>query len=123
MSDIFLTEPNDESYYKDAVSDIECQYCQQPMIYSPLEIMEQHGIKVFFCHFCQYEETHWSGGNIASQNLYATINNQQYKWSVWQNVGHLFHIQDSGIPGISINQGVKQITSFNPAPKILQYNI
>jgi hypothetical protein len=85
-----------------------CRFCQQIAPYTPLEDMELHGIKVYYCFSCQAEYIYWRDGTIANTSLYTSINDKMYRWSVYPNDGmRLWYFRVPGIPGARANKGGK----------------
>lgn len=90
-----------------------CQHCQQDMPYTPLEEMEIHGIKVYFCKTCQFESIFWLDGARASTHLYTFINDKMYRWSTYPDKSvRLWHFKTPGTPGISPNKSGQMLIHF-----------
>ena len=107
----------------------DCKFCQSPAIYSPIERMENFGIKVYFCHPCQAEYLYFSRNDIvnekpASYSLYTTINNKMYRWTTISGGGvNVWYVKNPGEPSVSINEGmefvahIKEIGPFSVNPQ------
>lgn len=90
-----------------------CKFCQDQATYAPLNEMEVHGVKVFFCHECQAEYVVFPDGTVASTSLYTKINQKMYRWTV-TSVGNgiIYHVVEPGIPGVKKNK-LSMVKHFN----------
>lgn len=102
-----------------------CQFCANGASYAPLDEMEKHGVKVYFCYECRAEYLYFSDGLAASVSLYTEINQRMYRWTVTsQNVAQLIYIKNPGIPGTRKNENLEFIKSFQKDfPQVTPQNI
>lgn len=102
-----------------------CRFCINGASYAPLNEMEKHDIKVYFCHDCKAEYLYFPDGLAASVSLYTEINQRMYRWTVSsQHVAQLTYIKDPGIPGTRKNENLEFIKSFKKDyPHITPQNI
>ena len=93
---------------------IECKFCKEEAIYSPIDELKKHAVNIFFCHTCRAEYLVFPDGKIASTSLYTDINEKMYRWTVASNnKGTLSLINNPGIPGTRKNGEMISIKSFN----------
>ena len=94
-------------------TEMPCKFCEKSSQYSPLQEMESHGVRVYFCHDCQAEYLYWSDGGSLSTSLYTTINDKMYRWTVSNNFNAiLWYVTDPGTPGVRKNKSLKFIKEF-----------
>jgi hypothetical protein len=112
MSEVFSSVP--EFVAKPRQAPQPCQFCQQFPHYAPLEEMENHGVKVFFCHPCRAEYLCWDDNNTySSVSIYTEIQNRIYRWTRWTNTAkgaaQLWLIKNPGVPGTRRNQNLESV--------------
>lgn len=112
-----------------------CQFCENPTTYAPLDQMENFGIKVYFCHPCQSEYLYLSREGVINEtpssfSLYTTINNKMYRWTRMAGGGvHVWLVKKPGIPGIRINSEMESVVyieedePFNINPQNIQVKL
>jgi hypothetical protein len=107
----------------------DCKFCQNKPTYSPLDRMEEFGIKVYFCHPCQAEYLYFSREGVineepSSASLYVKVNNKMYRWSVLSDGrGQLWLVNKPGIPGSKINEGYESVFHTYEVSNITPQNI
>ena len=93
------------------MKEVICQFCQQPAPYSPLEEMEMHAIKVYWCEPCHAEYLQFSESpHVNSCSLYTTVSGRMYRWTVSAlGQASLWYIKKPGIPGVKVNRETQQL--------------
>lgn len=93
---------------------VPCKFCPFRADYAPVEQMERHGIKVYYCHRCQAEYTYFSDKTRAGYSLYTTINDKCYRWNyvLYSNRFYLWYIKSPGTPGVQANGDSILLKSF-----------
>lgn len=88
-----------------------CDFCAKEMAPVPL-IVGKHTIEVSFCYNCKYEYASWGGA--VTRNLYATINDKMYRWSIEDadGVARLWYVGEPGEPGVRPNRKLRVLKSF-----------
>jgi hypothetical protein len=96
------------------MKEVICQFCQQLAAYTPLEEMEIHSVRVYWCEPCHAEYLHFSESPVVNScSLYTTINNRMYRWSVTVlDHASLWYIEEPGIPGVKANKGTVRLFSL-----------
>lgn len=105
-----------------------CKFCQQDVLYRPLEELEHLGVKVYFCYDCSAEYLYWDNANLGSSfattSIYTTYKDKMYRWTTTGNSAHLWYIKTPGIPGTRKNENLELIKTFNSnLPDITPDNI
>lgn len=93
-----------------------CKFCNQEVVYKPLEEMENYGVRIYFCYDCNVEYLYWMNSNIEdhiSVSIYATHNNKMYRWTETGAAAHLWYVKTPGIPGTRKNENLELIKTFN----------
>lgn len=101
----------------------QCKFCTNPPRYAPIQEMEEHDIKVFFCHLCQAEYLTFSNGQLASTSIYHYINNMVYRVTTTKYRTQIWLVKQPGSPGSRINRDLHLIKSFDKILPIHPKNI
>jgi hypothetical protein len=115
-----------------------CHYCSGEAGYYPLDIMEEHNIKIYFCNDCNVEYLKswsnsfkkWFTQKPFAISMYTKINGKMYRWSITTgvSVGVLWMVGNPGIPGLTPNSKLEVVKTFNESrgdvvPNITPKNI
>lgn len=91
-----------------------CTFCKQESDYVPIPEMEKHNATVHFCKDCNVEYTYFPRGDMANTSIYFKINDRHFRWSMNSaGMARLWAIGKPGIPGVSKNENMKCIQTFN----------
>ena len=104
-----------------------CQFCQKEAVYVPLQVSKKHTFKVHYCYSCQTEYVDHSYDPKPTVNLYTTIGNRMYRWTIMQDedttIGYLWYIGEPGVPGQRPNRKLKLLKTFHVPPSINPSNV
>lgn len=91
-----------------------CKFCQQDVLYRPIEELEHLGVKVYFCYDCSAEYLYWGSDSIDSVSIYTTYRERMYRWTVISGgtSAHLWYIKTPGVPGSRKNEDMELIKTF-----------
>jgi len=84
-------------------------------------------MKVDFCVTCSAEYVYWMDEKQTPYaiHLYVEIGDKTYRWSSYNGnvTGHLWYIEEPGIPGITNNRKCKLLKTLQEDPQITPQNI
>lgn len=83
-------------------------------------------LKIHFCQQCQAEYVCWDDDQtIGSVNLYTTINDKMYRWSVspFDKTGRLWFIKTPGVMGQIPNKDLVLLKVFEEFAPVTPQNI
>lgn len=97
------------------MKEIICQFCQQQAPYTPLEEMELHSVRVYWCELCHAEYLHFSESPVVNScSLYTVINGRMYRWTVTEpGKASLWYIREPGEPGVRPNRHTERLLSLS----------
>ena len=104
-----------------------CKFCNKETSDKSISLTPKRNMKVDFCSDCLAEYVYWSDSNQTPYaiHLYTTIGDKMYRWSSYDGhtTGHLWFIEDPGIPGIQPNRKTKLLKTLQEGPQITPQNI
>jgi len=104
-----------------------CNFCQKETSDKSISLTPKRNMKVDFCAGCLAEYVYWSDEKKTPYaiHLYTTIGDKTYRWSSYHGntTGHLWFIEEPGVPGITPNRKTKLLKTLQEDPHITPQNI
>lgn len=102
-----------------------CHFCLEQISSAPIEELTKFGMQVYFCHTCLAEYVFVGNGkSLSHYNLYATINNKMYRWTINDSCALLRYVKCPGQVGSIVNRDLGILKIFkSDIPIITPQNI
>lgn len=92
-----------------------CKFCNQDVVYRPIDKPETNSVKIYFCYDCSAEYIYWldfNYENYITTSIYITHHHKMYRWTTTGSIAHLWYVKTPGIPGVKKNEGLELLKTF-----------